>query len=50
VYPIANAVDTAQRAGATVVIVNAEQTPYDDVADAVMREPIGVLLPRLLEW
>lgn len=50
VYPIANAVDTAQRAGAAVVIVNAEQTPYDDVADAVMREPIGVVLPRLLEW
>jgi NAD-dependent deacetylase len=50
VYPIANAVDTAQRAGATVVIVNAEQTPYDDVAAAVMREPIGVVLPRLLEW
>ena len=49
VYPIANAVDTAQRAGATVVIVNAEQTPYDDVAAAVMREPIGVVLPRLLE-
>jgi NAD-dependent deacetylase len=50
VYPIANAVDAAQRAGARVVIVNAESTPYDDVADSVLREPIGVVLPRLLEY
>ncbi len=49
VFPIANAVDTAQRAGATIVILNAEPTPFDDGADAVVRDPIGGVLPRLLE-
>lgn len=48
VYPIAGAVEIAQAAGARIVILNAEQTPFDDIADAVMREPIGTILPRLL--
>jgi NAD-dependent deacetylase len=30
------------------VIVNAEPTPYDDLADLVVREPIGTALPRLV--
>jgi NAD-dependent deacetylase len=30
-----------------VVIVNAEPTPFDDIADAVLREPIGKTLPRI---
>jgi len=30
------------------VIVNASPTPYDDLAAAVVREPIGEVLPRLL--
>ena len=34
--------------GARVVVVNAQPTPYDDVADLVVREPIGTALPRLL--
>ena len=34
--------------GARMVIVNAEPTPYDDLADVVVREPIGTALPRLL--
>ena len=29
-------------------IVNAEPTPYDDLADLVVREPIGTALPRLV--
>jgi NAD-dependent deacetylase len=41
VYPIAGAVEIASKAGAGIVIVNAEETPYDDAADAVIREPIG---------
>jgi NAD-dependent protein deacetylase/lipoamidase len=41
--------DIAAAAGARVVIVNAEPTPYDDHADAVFREPIGDVLPRLAE-
>ena len=30
-----------------VVIVNAAETPYDAVADMVIRDPIGEVLPRL---
>jgi NAD-dependent deacetylase len=47
VYPVAGAVPTAKAAGARVVIVNAEPTPFDDLADAVFRKPIGVVLPAL---
>jgi NAD-dependent deacetylase len=48
VYPIAGAVQVAKRAGARLVIVNAEPTPFDDLADAVFNEPISEVLPRLL--
>lgn len=48
VYPIAGAVELAKSAGARLVILNAQETPFDDVADAVFREPIGTALPRLL--
>jgi NAD-dependent deacetylase len=48
VYPIAGAVELANAAGARIVILNAEETPFDDVADAVFREPIGIVLPQLL--
>jgi NAD-dependent deacetylase len=48
VYPIAGAVELAKSAGARLVILNAQETPFDDVADAVFREPIGAVLPRLL--
>lgn len=47
VYPVAGAVPGAKAAGARVVIVNAEPTPYDDMADAVLRRPIGEILPAL---
>jgi len=47
VYPVAGAVPIAKEAGARVVIVNAEPTPFDEMPDAVLREPIGVLLPIL---
>jgi NAD-dependent deacetylase len=47
VYPIAGAVPIAKRGGATLVIVNAEPTPFDDQADAVVRLPIGQVLPDL---
>ena len=49
VYPIAGAVPAAKAAGARVVIVNAEPTPFDDVADAVLRQPIGEVLPAIRE-
>jgi NAD-dependent deacetylase len=30
------------------VIVNAEPTPFDGIADAVMAAPIGETLPRMV--
>jgi len=47
VYPIAGALPAAHTAGARIVIVNAQPTPFDDIADAVYREPIGTVLPQL---
>jgi NAD-dependent deacetylase len=47
VYPIAGAVPLAKAAGARLVIVNAEPTPFDEIADAILRERIGDVLPRL---
>jgi len=49
VYPVAGAVPMAKEAGARVVIVNADPTPFDDLADAVLRQPIGEVLPALLQ-
>jgi NAD-dependent deacetylase len=48
VHPAAGLTDLAAAHGARVVVVNAEPTPYDDMADLVVREPIGAALPRLL--
>lgn len=48
VHPAAGLVEVAVRNGARVVVVNAEPTPYDDVADLVVHEPIGTALPRLV--
>ncbi|WP_326553051.1 SIR2 family NAD-dependent protein deacylase [Micromonospora sp. NBC_01813] len=48
VQPAAGLVEIAAEAGARVVIVNAAATPYDPIADAVLREPIGTVLPALL--
>ncbi|GAA4894578.1 SIR2 family NAD-dependent protein deacylase [Actinomycetospora straminea] len=48
VHPAAGVVDLAAAAGAAVVIVNAEPTPYDDVATVVLRGGTGELLPRLV--
>lgn len=47
VYPVAAAVPKALDAGARLVIINAQQTQFDDVADAVIRMPIGDVLPGL---
>jgi NAD-dependent deacetylase len=47
VYPIAGAVPIARTAGARVVIVNAEPTPFDDVVDAVLQGQIGEILPQI---
>lgn len=49
VHPAAGLVDLALAAGARVIVVNAQPTPYDPVADAVIREPISQSLPLLVE-
>jgi NAD-dependent deacetylase len=49
VHPAAGLCDLAQAHGARLVIVNAEPTPYDDQADAVLRDPIGDVLPALVD-
>ena len=48
VYPVAGAVEIASSAGARIVILNAQETPFDGIADAVIREPIGAVLPQLV--
>ncbi|TQN42470.1 NAD-dependent deacetylase [Blastococcus colisei] len=48
VHPAAGLTDIAAAYGARIVVVNAEPTPYDPLADLVVREPIGRSLPLLL--
>jgi NAD-dependent deacetylase len=48
VQPVARLCDVALSTGARLVVVNAEPTPYDDRADAVLRDPISVVLPLLV--
>jgi NAD-dependent deacetylase len=45
VYPVAHAVPLAKSSGARIVIINAQPTQFDALADAVVREPIGQVLP-----
>ena len=47
VYPVAGLVPLAKSSGARVVIVNAEPTPLDHLADAVVSAPIGEALPLI---
>ncbi|MFD7323060.1 NAD-dependent deacetylase [Streptomyces sp. NPDC059875] len=49
VQPAASLAGIAAENGARLVIVNAEPTPYDELADEIVREPIGTSLPALLE-
>ena len=48
VYPAAGMVPLAVRNGAALVIVNAEETPFDPVADVVVRDPISEALPAIV--
>jgi NAD-dependent deacetylase len=48
VWPAAGLANIAIGSGARLVVVNAQVTPYDDVADLVVREPIGTALPRVV--
>lgn len=47
VYPVAYLPAAAARAGARIVVMNAEPTRYDESADVVLRTPIGTALPAI---
>lgn len=49
VQPAASLCTVARDAGARLVIVNAQPTPYDTVADAVLAAPIGEILPAIVD-
>jgi len=49
VYPAAALPELALAAGSRLVVMNAQETPFDAVADAVVRDPLGDVLPALVE-
>jgi NAD-dependent deacetylase len=49
VEPAASLCAIATEAGASLVIVNRDPTPYDTTAAAVIREPIGTAVPRIAD-
>jgi NAD-dependent deacetylase len=48
VHPAAGLVEVARRYSARIVIVNAAETPYDHLADRIVRDPVSAVLPRLV--
>jgi NAD-dependent deacetylase len=48
VFPIADSVRVAQAAGARIVIANAETTPMDALAHALLRGSISAALPAII--
>ncbi|WP_407939719.1 SIR2 family NAD-dependent protein deacylase [Motilibacter deserti] len=48
VLPAASLPGAAEAAGAALVVLNQGETAYDDSADAVVRAPIGEVLPALV--
>jgi NAD-dependent deacetylase len=49
VEPAASLCAVAVRSGARLVIVNRDPTPYDAIATAVVRQPIGAAVPAIAE-
>jgi NAD-dependent deacetylase len=49
VEPAASLCAVAVRSGARLVIVNRDPTPYDAIATAVIRQPIGAAVPAIAE-
>ncbi|NRQ33343.1 NAD-dependent deacetylase [Nonomuraea sp. NN258] len=48
VQPAASLAGLAAESGARLIVVNADPTPYDEVAAEVIREPIGAAVPALV--
>jgi NAD-dependent deacetylase len=49
VHPAAGLPEIALQNGARLVILNAQETPYDDWASAIRREQLGDVLPAIVE-
>jgi NAD-dependent protein deacetylase/lipoamidase len=49
VYPAAGLPEIALQNGARLVILNAQETPFDDWASAIRREQLGEVLPAIVE-
>jgi NAD-dependent deacetylase len=49
VEPAASLCGIAAEAGVSLVIINRDPTPYDHAATAIIREPIGQAVPRLVD-
>ena len=49
VYPVAGLLPLAKKAGAKVIIANAEPTPMDHLADAVISSPLSKVLSLICE-
>jgi NAD-dependent deacetylase len=49
VEPAASLCALAVRSGARLVIVNRDPTPYDEIAAATIREPIGQAVPAIVD-
>lgn len=49
VYPAASLISVAGEAGARVIEVNIEDTPFSTSVDCSLRGPSGVILPQLLD-
>ncbi len=47
VFPVAALPEVAARAGATVVVINAEPTGQDGLADLIVRDQVGIVLPEI---
>lgn len=49
VYPAADIPLAAARSGAKMIVVNAEATPFDDLADVVIHGKAGEVLPEIVK-
>ncbi len=49
VYPAAALPEIALRAGATLAVLNADETPFDGLAEFVFRDRLGEVLPALVD-
>jgi NAD-dependent deacetylase len=49
VYPAADIPLVAVRSGAQLIVINAEPTPFDEIAEVVIRGKSGEVLPEIVE-